>query len=377
MSLYLKCLTEADFKSMAHDWHTCVQRSAANPLFLGWPWLYSWWEVWSQMLGLELMLIGVYDEQNMLIGLGPFYRRAILTSTGVRVYRLYLIGSAWRLAPTVRTEYCGLILPLDREVEANEAILDFVGRLDWDELVCSDVVGINAEKFSPACWSLAKPPQFISRAEDVGVRIQVRGVFTDWLRDLGKNTRLKAYNRRTYLGERGELTFGGHQSAVDGDFFDCLNRFHETRWGKPVFDDDALRFHRLLIERLALCGGRAELTALRYKGQCVSVLYDVVVGEWRMNLQAGFVEEFDNKVSLGSLHLGYAVEAAFNEEPVHFYDLLAGSGKTHFYKSHFQGEMVEFSTFQVVRNPVLGFLYQMQAVSPGPVLRLFNRRIGL
>jgi hypothetical protein len=96
-----------------------------------------------------------------------------------------------------------------------------------------------------------------------------------------------------------------------------------------------------------------------------------------MNLQAGFIDDFDNKVSLGSLHLGFAAEAAFRDESVDFYDLLAGSGKTHFYKSHFHGEPIEFSTFQVVRNPVLGLLYRLEAVSPGPVLRLINRRIGL
>ena len=377
MSLTVRRLSEADFKSMAVDWSACVRRAAVNPLFLGWPWLYSWWETWSQMLGLELVLIGVFDEQDDLVGLGPFYRRSILTSTGIRVYRLYLIGSAWRLAPTVRTEYGGLILPRDRQLEANHAILGFVGTLYWDELVCSDIAGRDSGQLVPARWPLDRSPTLVSRADDVGIRIIADGLFSDWLKKLGKNTRLKAYNRRTYLNERGDLVFTRHQSDIDGDFFDCLNRFHEIRWGKPVFDDDALRFHRLLIERLPLGGGRAELTALRYNGRCVSVLYDVVVEEWRMNLQAGFYEDFDSKVSLGSLHLGFAVEAAFQDESVGIYDLLAGSGKNHFYKSHFQGEPVEFSTFQVVRGPVLKLLYGIQSVSPRPVLRLFNRWLGL
>jgi hypothetical protein len=377
MSLHVKRLSEADFKNMAEEWRSCLEMSHANPLFLGWPWLFSWWEVWSQILGLELLLIGVYDEGDTLVGLGPFYRRAMVTSLGLRVYRLYLIGSAWRLAPTVRTEYCGLILPRGRSMEANKAVLQLVNELQWGEMICSDVSGPETAQFAPDHWSRAHGPRLIQRTNDLGIRIAAGGSFNEWLKSLGKNTRLKVYNRRTYLSERGELEFGPHRYDMDGDFFDCLNGFHQTRWGKPVFDVDALRFHRLFLSRLPLCGGKSELTALRCNGQCVSVLYDVVFDGWRMNLQAGFIEDFDNRVSLGSLHLGFAIEAAFSDAAVNFYDLLAGAGKTHFYKSHFKGEPVEFFTFQVVKSPFLAFLYQIQSVSPGPVQRLFNRRIGL
>ena len=377
MSVCVKRLSEADFKNMAEDWRSCVGMSRANPLFLGWPWLFSWWEVWSPILGLELLLLGVYDENDTLIGLGPFYRRAILTSLGFKVYRLYLIGSAWRLAPTVRTEYCGLVLPRGREKEVNNAILQFVVELQWDELICTDLAGGDTDQFAPDNWFSRHSLRLIPRTNDLGIRIDAGNSFEEWLKSLGKNTRLKAYNRRNYLSNRGDLNFEPHQPDIDGDFFDCLNEFHQTRWGRPVFDGDALRFHNLLLSRLPLGGGHPELTVLKYNGQRVSVLYDVVVDGWRMNLQAGFMEDFDSKVSLGSLHLGFAIEAAFNNESVQFYDLLAGAGKAHFYKSHFKGESVEFCTFQVVKSPFLAFLYKIQSVSPGPIKRLFNRRIGL
>jgi hypothetical protein len=362
---------------MAHDWHACLKGSSANPLFLGWPWLYSWWEVWSQVLGLELVLIGVYDEQGALVGLGPFYRRAILTPAGFRVYRLYLIGGAWRLAPTVRTEYCGLVLPLGREDEVSDAILGAVAKLDWAELVCSDVVLADSNRLSFERLPASTKPKFLTRVVDEGVRIKTSEHFDHWLQRLGKNTRLKAYNRRTYLRERGKLTFGSYDCADDLGFLNRLNDFHVVRWGKPVFDEDALRFHQLFIERLSMGGGRAELTSLTFNGECVSVLYDVVVGCWRVNLQAGFVENFDSKVALGSLHLGFAVESAFSDDSIEFYDLLAGSGKNHFYKAHFQGDIVEFSTFQVVRSRLMRCLYQLEAVAPRSVSRLFNRKIGL
>jgi len=377
MTLRLQRFSEADFSSMAEEWCACLKRSSANPLFLGWPWLYSWWEVWSQVLGLELVLIGVYDEQDTLVGLGPFYRRAMLTPAGVRVYRLYLIGSGWRLAPTVRTEYGGLILPKGRESEVNDAILGAVSKLWWDELICSDLADRDVQGFSPESWPGATKPRFIERMVDSGVRIPTGGSFEGWLQCLGKNTRLKAYNRRAYLRERGELAFSLYEAINSSDFLRRLNDFHLERWGKPAFDEDAVRFHQLFIERLPLGNGRAELTALHFDGECVSVLYDVVVGSWRVNLQSGFFEDFDQKVALGSLHIGFAVESAFREEGIQFYDLLAGAGKKHFYKSHFHGEAVHFSTFQVVRSPLLKALYRIQAASPLFMARGLSRRVGL
>jgi hypothetical protein len=94
-------------------------------------------------------------------------------------------------------------------------------------------------------------------------------------------------------------------------------------------------------------------------------------------LQAGYEEDFDPKVSLGYLHLGFAIEAAFGAKHTRAYDLLAGSGKKQFYKSHFHGDAVQFSTFQVVRSPLLKALYGIQSASPKFIARAFNRRVGL
>ena len=278
---------------------------------------------------------------------------------------------------TERTEYCGLVLPVGRETEVNDAILSAVSEVEWDEFICSDVALSDFPWLLPERWPSATKPRVIKRMADKGVRVKTEGTFEEWLMRLGKNTRLKAYNRRTYVNELGELVFSAHDVAGSGDFLRRLNEFHVVRWGKPVFDEDAIRFHQLFIERLPRGNGRAELTTLHFNGDCVSVLYDVVVGRWRVNLQAGFIQDFDSKVALGLLHLGFAIESAFRDSAVSFYDLLAGAGKNHFYKSHFQGELIEFSTFQMVRNPLIGFLYWIEGVAPRPVSRFFNRKIRL
>ena len=375
--LRVKPVSEAGFATMAEEWQTCLEASDANPLFMSWPWLYSWWETWSQVLGMELVLLGVFDQRGELVGIGPFCRRLLVTPAGVRVARLYMLGNAWRLAPTVRTEYCGVIARRGYEGEITAAIVSALEHLGWDELICSDVPGDQLENLKAGGFEDRLGYRIIHRTDDIGIRIGTTCRFDDWLGGLGRNTRLKAYNRRGYLRQQGELVFLDYEESRDGDFFERLNAFHRNRWGKPAFDREALRFHRLLLQRLSLCGGEPAMSLILYNEQCVSVLYDLVVRGCRYNLQAGYEEDFDTKVSLGYLHLGFAIEAAFSQRRTSAYDLLAGTGKKQFYKSHFHGEAVHFSTFQVVRSPLLKALYHIQSASPPFVARAFSRRVGL
>ncbi len=377
MMLTVRPVSEAGFATMAEEWQACLEASDANSLFMSWPWLYSWWETWSQVLGMELVLLGVYDPRGELVGIGPFCRRVLVTPAGVRVARLYILGNAWRLAPTVRTEYCGIIARRGYESGVRAVLFPTLEKLVWDELICSDVPQDQVENLKTGGFDSQRGYRVIHRTDDTAIRIDTDGCFDGWLAGLGKHTRLKAYNRRSYLSKQGELVFLEHDEGRDGDFFERLNAFHRNRWGKPAFDREALRFHRLLLQRLHLCGGEPAMSLILYNGRCVSVLYDLVVRGCRYNLQAGYEEDFDTKVSLGYLHLGFAIEAAFSHGTTNTYDLLAGTGKKQFYKSHFHGESIQFSTFQIVRSPLLKALYRIQAASPPFVARAFSRRVGL
>jgi hypothetical protein len=208
------------------------------------------------------------------------------------------------------------------------------------------------------------------RSEAEGVLVPVESGYRRWLERLGKNTRLKAFNRRAVF----ESEVAGEYVSWDEpeSFLQELNQFHLERWGKPCFDRHAVRFHLAFLSRLG-DGQSARLSALKARGQVVSVLYDVQAGNRVYNLQAGFMESFHPKLSLGTLHLGYAIEAAFNDDTVIGYDLLAGSGKNTFYKSRFQGEQVVFTTVEYVRSPVLKLAYGARACLPQQLVSSVNR----
>nr|WP_284709278.1 GNAT family N-acetyltransferase [Marinobacter sediminum] len=212
----------------------------------------------------------------------------------------------------------------------------------------------------------------VPRARDFGVRVPTEGSFREWLGKLGANTRLKLYNRREYIKQkRGDLVLTRVTEEQVAVFFEHLNEFHRHRWGKNCFDDNAVAFHKKVIARLE--SHQLALTTLELNGKTVSVLYDILAGSSRYNLQAGFQEDFDRKVALGTLHLGYAIEECFSAESVCYYDLLAGYGKNSFYKSRFQGETVQFVTVQFARHPLMRGIYRAQAFLPEGLRRSLNR----
>ncbi len=377
MELKVRALSEQEFAALAPAWAELLENSTADPLFMSWPWLFSWWDVWSESFGLDLLLLGIYDSGNRLVGLAPLYRHDFRTMGGFRIHRVHFIGNAWRVGPSVRTEYVGLIAREGYESEVAALTSGYLRDLNWDEVVVSDSRSPAAGDFGDALTKHDDAIRLV-RNESKGICIDTRGRFDAWLQDLGPNTRLKAFNRRSVF--EGELEGEVHRIHEDtreyAPFFEQLNSFHHERWGKPCFDDRAVDFHMKLLSRLS-GNQRPELTALVVDGRTVSVLYDICSGRGVYNLQAGFDEHLHKKLSPGTLHLGYAVEQAFSDPDIDRYDLLAGYGKNTFYKAKFRGNEVDFTTLEFVRSPMLKLMYQCQAWLPKGMKSRINRLFRL
>ncbi|MBU2955618.1 GNAT family N-acetyltransferase [Marinobacter sp. F3R08] len=365
-------LNTDDFAMLQEQWRDLLENSDADPLFMSWPWLFSWWEVWGKALGLELALFGAYDASSRLVGLAPFYLHDYSSPFGLRVRRAHYLGNAWHISPTVRTEYSSLIIRKGLEETVTDALMIEVSRLNWHEMVVCDQLLPELSRWKKGLLLGGRKIALVTRSTDVGVRVPTEGLFQEWLSKLGANTRLKLYNRRLYIKQkRGDLALKHVTDQEVAGFFEHLNEFHRHRWGKNCFDEKAVAFHKKFIARLE--NQQLALTTLIFDGKTVSVLYDILAGSSRYNLQAGFREDFDRKVALGTLHLGYAIEECFGTERIRYYDLLAGYGKNSFYKSRFQGETVQFYTVQFARNPLMRGIYRAQTFLPEGLRRSLNR----
>lgn len=344
-------------------WDALMHESDANPLFMSWLWQTSWWEQWGEPLGLKLRCFNIYCGDR-LVGIIPLFkaRRGLLWPT-----EYHFLGNAWRLSPSVRSEYIEPILARDHQPQLYEFLRRWLSRgSPWSFLIVPDHNGPMREF-----------PKTLVRQRDRGYRIPTLGRLDDYLKCLGKNTRLRAFNRHEYLSATYPSARWGVFNLQDSDlekFFNQLNRFHEDRWGAPCFSEKAVAFHRHIIE-----SGDEELRPLLHylevDGKVRSVSYNLWVRGVMYNIQSGFDADFDRKLSLGTLHFGKLISLCFDDEKTQAFDLLAGKGKRTDYKNHFQGDVVSFTTLQIFPSKVLFLLYWMVAKGKSWIGRIRKRSV--
>jgi predicted N-acyltransferase len=353
----------ATFGELEAAWDDLLEYSTANGLFLGWQWLHSWWETWAVGNNLKLFLLLAYRE-NELLGIAPLYLDKMSLPGGIRVRRLQFIGNAWRHRETVRTEYLEFIAHEKFQEEVCAEFVDYISSVKvWDEFVICDLLRSTETYRQILGYGQQNRWLVFDRSVDYGVCIETTGSFQDYLASLGSHTRLRLYNRRKYLNSRGDITqTRASLDELDG-YFDILNSLHSKRWGRGCFSGDSLRFHKLFLSRLkdSRC---FDLACIHCDGIPISAIYNIRVKNAVFNLQSGFVEDFDKKLSLGTLHLGLSIESAFNDPGVQSFDLLAGRGKKYFYKPRYHGEIIEFVTLQVVRRRSLKLIYRLYMLLP-------------
>lgn len=335
-------ITEQDFYGMETAWCELMSRADANPLFLSWQWMAAWWRQWGNYLTLDLSVFLVF-EKDTLIGILPFYKykKSLLEN-------FQFIGNAWGIFPTVRSEYIAPIYDREKVKELYQSLQAYILTRPYN----------TSFLFPDTPTNLMPALSYWQHRNDFGYRTHVSGDFEHYLSSLGRMTRLKAFNRRTYLEEHYAsvefVLLTDCKEQLDG-FFNHLNSFHLLRWGKPCFEQRAVEFHKKLLQ--GTLGANALLSYLLVDGVVVSASYNIQLNDVIYNIQSGYLEDFDKKVSLGTLHMGWLLELAFKDPAVNFFDFLAGFGRAEDYKKHYRGDITRFYTLQYFSSRLVGALY--------------------
>ena len=336
-------------------WNLLLACSSADPLFLSWEWLTHWWQCYGGSLGRAPDILAFYRGED-LVGLAPLYHRRVMRGL-LLAHSVQVIGLSWRDSEPLISEYLDVIAaPQDLAAVRHACLRLLLDEPAWTELV----IGYSAvgEQWRGAFARLAPARGHYLREIDRSVSYQadLAQGFGPYLRDLGPSTRRSLWNLRRRLAEHGEVSLElVAPGEIDGAFSD-LNRLHQLRWKRPAFTGKRLAFHRTLASRLATHTELA-FSRLRVGGHVVSMLYDIRKGARQYNIKMGFDPAFSSRVSLGLIHLGYAMEDAA-DHGVTIYDFLAGPGRTSDYKRHLSQSRRALSCVQMLRGRLLPALYR-------------------
>ena len=353
--LTLRRWSLADWMSNEAAWNALQARSRADPLFLSWEWLTHWWRCFAGDLGATADILAFYRSRE-LVGLAPFYRHRVMRSGMLPATSVQLMGLSWRDPRPIISEYLDVVAA-DGEAQAvrracARALLEEPSWTEW-------AIGFSAAgRHWCDAFAGLDPARSYVRCLDPSVSYQadLSQGFAAYLRSLGRSSRRSLWGLRRRLAVEAEVRFESLGSAEIEAGFTDLNRLHQLRWKNLAFGHSQLAFHIGLARRLASRGELA-LSRLRVGGEVVSVLYDIRKGASQYNISMGFNPAFNRRVSLGLIHLGYAMEEAAACQ-VATYDLLAGRGQHSDYKRHLSQSCRELSCVQVLRGHLLPPLYR-------------------
>ncbi len=336
-------------------WNALLARSEADPLFLSWGWLTHWWQSYGDVLGKPPHIMAFYRDAA-LVGLAPLYFRRV-TRGGLVARSAQLIGLSWRDPEPLISEYLDVIAaPQDVTAVRDACLRLLVEECSWQELV----LGLTAAgpQWRASLTALRLPSECYVRELDRSTSYQANllGGFESYLRKLSQSTRRSIWSLRRRLEGHGSVRLEQvARSDLSAGFAD-LNRLHQLRWNKPGFAGKRLAFHLDLARRLADTN-ELVFSRLHVGDEVVSVLYDIRKGSRQYNIKMAFDPRFSDQLSLGLMHLGYAMEAAA-QYGVTVYDFLAGLGQKNDYKRHLSQAKRELSAVQMLRGPVLPRLYR-------------------
>ena len=368
-SLTVRHWNTAQWFANQAQWDALVARAATDALFLSWDWLTNWWRVFGDTVGGNPDILAFYRGAQ-LVGLAPLYQRRLRRNGLVMTRSVQMIGIAWRDPQPLISEYLDVIAgAADLGAVRDACVAHLVAQRDWNELVIA-FTGTGGE-WGAAYRRLAPATGHYVRELDRSVTYQadLSEGFASYLKQLRQSTRRSVWNLRRRLGSDAAVRLEAVAAADIDSAFAHLNRLHLLRWNKPAFIDKRLEFHRQLAYRLAATD-ELRMSRLWVNGKVVSVLYDVCKGSRQYNIKMAFDPNFSTQVSLGLIHLGYALEQAA-EHKVASYDFLAGPGRSSDFKRLLSQQRYELSCVQILRGPLLPALYRwrdlMRRVDSPPV----------
>lgn len=337
------------------DYEELLLDSGADPLFLSWDWIDLWWKHLFPKRKDDEFRVYIARFGGRLIGAMPLLASSV-RRLGLPCRAVNIVGSSVRDPRGIFSEYLDVVARRGFEDEVRVELARLVLK---NEAASELSVGTTREfeAWVRVARRIGWPGLSHVRLIDpmVSYQADLSQGFKGYLRCLSGNARRSLYNLRQRLADHGDCRFDAAGSNVE-EGLRTLNDLHARRWGSPAFSGPTLAFYRELAGRLERSGS-VRLSRLVVGGRCVSVLFDLRRGGTQYNIQMGFDPDFEASVSLGLLHLGYAMEDAASNG-VRTYDFLAGTGKKSDYKKRISSRSRAVMSVQFLRNPVLAGIYR-------------------
>lgn len=350
--------TEEQFFSNKETWNNLLQQSEADPIYCSWEWAVNWWKQYRKET--DTLAITVLLRAEEVLAIAPLFMEQDSYVRGFfKTTRLQYLGKRFSEENGIRSEYMGIIGHKNlSHTELHFLFNHIIRNIRWSEISLADE---DSARYSyTELKNVLLNNGYYRRIDSTGetYAINCQSQFSSYLAALGKNTRLKLYNRRKLLGTLGEIDLEFINNGNKNQFYDQLNQWYQTRWGINILGKDNITFIENVFNtdtsRLSL----KYSCMLKLDGKPLSVMINLSDNDKVYNLLLAYEENFNKKIALGTLHLGYLIEHLFETPQIRLFDLLEGQGKHSNYKAKFAQKRSELVSSRCFRTLSLKYLFK-------------------
>ena len=353
--MQIRIWDEQEWRASSAVYSQLLAESSADPLFMSWDWLSLWWELLPGRMPDERLTVHAAYESGKLVGALAIVSGTVVRRGGLRYRSAQVLGNRILDERGALSEYLDVVAAKGREEEVLKACLESVLKFER----CSEIAISwcrSGREWKAAIDTLERPWGYTRVVDPLrSYQADLSQGFNAYLASLSSNARRSLFNLRRKLPWADDTNISEIPAENYPEALNELNRLHGLRWDAPALDGATLRVHEELIRRWS-GQDRIRFSQIEIGGRRVSILYDIRIGTTQYNIQMGFDPGLGS-ISLGLLHLGYAMERAA-DEGVCTYDFLGGEGRATDYKRRIASHSMDVVSIQCLTNPFIAGIFR-------------------
>ncbi len=236
-----------EFEALKVNWEKLFELASPKSIFLTWEWLFTWWCHFGT--GNKLLLITVWNLQNQLVGVAPFYYR--IKGCLLPDKSIHFLGNN-----AVASDFLDFLIVADNRQEIFGQITQYLEKLEWDYLELNDLATNSETLIWLNEWCQQKKYRFFKIHDEFCPYISLTQSYEDYLAGLGKRTRRNIRNFERRLEKDFQVKFNlWQQNSLPDNLIEATVQLHELRQKNkgqysPFLETDIQSFHRDLVARL-------------------------------------------------------------------------------------------------------------------------------
>ena len=281
---------------LASEWGEVLSTSGGDPVFMGLPWLLSWWSIFGE--NRDLMVLHA-TENGRTVGFAPF----MISSRGrISCWRkMEFIGSG----PSDRLA----IITKDGRLDVHRAFWDYIkAKDDWDvvelrEMTAGGATESVVREYYPAA----------DYVQSLSPHIMLDGDYEHYLSGLSKNMRYNLGRNRRKIEESGAAfrVLRTPKEVAEGVHY--LRKLSEARWdlASVLMQPHMVEFIELASTELAK-NGQIVFHTIELTGEPIAITMGFEADHRYMYYLSGFDPEH-SKLSPGSVLLSKIIEECYGK----------------------------------------------------------------